>query len=60
MRIKGAGGMANCVAPDQTAISGVVWSWSALFPQAYLSKYAEFHSTLKAQISQFNLYFSIL
>ena len=31
-------GMANGVDPDQTAPVGAVWSGSALFAQAYLSK----------------------
>ena len=31
-------GMANSVDPDQTAPLGAVWSGSALFAQAYLSK----------------------
>ena len=31
-------GMANSVDPDQTAPLGTVWSWSALFAQAYLSE----------------------
>ena len=33
-----ADGMANSVDPDQTAPLGAVWSGSALFAQAYLSK----------------------
>ena len=33
-----ADGMANSVDPDQTAPLGAVWSESALFAQAYLSK----------------------
>ena len=33
-----ADGMANSVEPDQTAPLGAVWSGSALFAQAYLSK----------------------
>ena len=33
-----ADGMANSVDPDQTAPVGAVWSGSALFAQAYLSK----------------------
>ena len=33
-----ADGMANSVAPDQTAPLGAVWSGSALFAQAYLSE----------------------
>ena len=33
-----ADGMANSVDPDQTAPLGTVWSGSALFAQAYLSK----------------------
>ena len=35
---KDADGMANSVDPDQTAPQGAVWSGSALFAQAYLSK----------------------
>ena len=31
------GGIANSVDPDQTAPSGAVWSWSALFACAILS-----------------------
>ena len=34
--------MANSVDPDQTASSEAVWSWSALFAEAYLSQYIEF------------------
>ena len=33
-----ADGMANSADPDQTAPLGAVWSGSALFAQAYLSK----------------------
>ena len=33
-----ADAMANSVDPDQTAPLGAVWSGSALFAQAYLSK----------------------
>ena len=33
-----ADGMANSRDPDQTAPLGAVWSWSALFAQAYLSE----------------------
>ena len=33
-----ADGMANSVDPDQTDPVGAVWSGSALFAQAYLSK----------------------
>ena len=33
-----AGGMANSIDPDKTAL-GAVWSGSALFAQAYLSEY---------------------
>ena len=33
-----ADGMANSVDPDQTAPLGAVWSGSALFAQAYMSK----------------------
>ena len=33
-----ADGMANSVDPDQTAPLGAVWSGSALFAQAYLTK----------------------
>ena len=38
MNPKDANGMANSVDPDQTAPLGAVWSGSALFAQAYLSK----------------------
>ena len=38
MSPKDADGMANSVDPDQTAPLGAVWSGSALFAQAYLSK----------------------
>ena len=34
---KDAEGIANSIDPDQIAL-GVVWSWSALFAQAYLSE----------------------
>ena len=30
-------GMANSVDPDQTALSGAVWSWSTLFAYVILS-----------------------
>ena len=33
-----ADGTANSVDPDQIAPLGAVWSWSALFAQAYLSE----------------------
>ena len=41
MHPKDAEGIANSVDPDQTGPQtlGAVWSWSALFAQAYLSKY---------------------
>ena len=42
MHPKDADGMANSVDPDQTASSEAVWSWSALFAEAYLSQYIEF------------------
>ena len=38
MSPKDAEGIANSVDPDQTAPLGAVWSGSALFAQAYLSK----------------------
>ena len=38
MLLKDADGIANSVDPDQTAPLGAVWSGSALFAQAYLSK----------------------
>ena len=38
LRPNDADGMANSVDPDQTAPLGAVWSVSALFAQAYLSK----------------------
>ena len=38
MLLKDADGIANNVDPDQTAPLGAVWSRSALFAQAYLSK----------------------
>ena len=56
MRPKDAEGIANSVDPDQTAL-GAVWSGSALFAQAYLSKnlgslqyyfcWAHWHSQLR-------------
>ena len=39
MLLKDADGIANSVEPDQTAPLGAVWSGSALFAHAYLSKY---------------------
>ena len=42
MHPKEADAMANSVDPDQTASSEAVWSWSALFAEAYLSQYIEF------------------
>ena len=42
MHPKDADGMANSIDPDQTASSVAVWSWSALFPETYLSQYIEF------------------
>ena len=38
MSPKDVDGMANSVDPDQTAPLGAVWSGSALFAKAYLSK----------------------
>ena len=38
MHPKDAAGIANSVDPDQTVPLGAVWSRSALFAQAYLSK----------------------
>ena len=38
---KDAEGTANSVDPDQTAPLGAVWSGSALFAQAYVSKNLE-------------------
>ena len=38
MSANDADGMANSVDPDQTAPLGAIWSGSALFAQAYLSK----------------------
>ena len=35
---KDADGMANSVDPDQTALSGTVWSGSTLFAQTHLSE----------------------
>ena len=37
-RVMSPNGMAKSVDPDQTAPLGAVWSGSALFAQAYLSK----------------------
>ena len=41
MRPKDAEGTANSVDPYQTAPLGAVWSGSALFAQAYMSKNLE-------------------
>ena len=38
MRPNDSDGMANSVDPDETAAVGAVWSGSAQFAQAYLSK----------------------
>ena len=38
MHPKDADGIANSVDPDQTDPLGAVWSWSALFAQAFLSE----------------------
>ena len=38
MHPKDVAGIANSVDPNQTAPLGAVWSGSALFAQAYLSK----------------------
>ena len=38
MKPNDADGMANSVDPDQTAPLGAVWSGSALFAKAYMSK----------------------
>ena len=38
MLLKDADGIANSLAPNQTAPLGAVWSGSALFAQAYLSE----------------------
>ena len=44
MLLKDADGIANSVASDQTAPLGAVWSWSALFAQAYLSENLDHYS----------------
>ena len=50
-------GMANSVDPDQTAPLGAVWSGSALFAQAYLSKnLGSLRYAIKFQILQTRLY----
>lgn len=38
--------VASGVEPDQTAPSGAVWSWSALFVYTHLSQKLQFYGTI--------------
>ena len=49
MYSKDADGIANNADPDQTAPRGAVWSGTALFAQAYLSKNLGHYSIRKIE-----------